>query len=464
MAPVSGDPRPHVVVLGAGFAGLQAAKKLRRADVRITIVDRHNHHLFQPLLYQVATASLQPAEIAGPIRQVIRGRNVSVLMGEALCVDVPRKCVQLADRDIPFDYLVIATGSTHSYFGHPEWAEIAPGLKTLDDAVEIRRRILFAFEAAERELDPARRRAWLTFVVVGGGPTGVELAGALAEIARQTRVGEFRNIDPRSARIILLEGLPRLLSAYPERLSDKAQRALERRGVEVYTRTLVTALEPARVSAGEQQIAARTILWAAGVAASPVVRSLGVELDRAGRVCVTPSLTVPGHDDIFVVGDLAAITVDGRPVPGLAPAAMAEGKHAARNILRALQRRPMQPFRYWDRGSFAVIGRGAAIGVAFRDLQIAGYPAWLAWLAIHIAFLVGFRNRIAVLFNWAYAYITRRRFAQLIVGEVPLAAASHATPACTDADEPRRAPAPPPRSLNEARATAPRSARADRRP
>jgi NADH dehydrogenase len=412
--------RPQVVVLGAGFAGLQAAKKLRKTAAQVTVVDRHNHHVFQPLLYQVATAALQPAEIAGPIRQVVRGENITILMDEAQSIDPARKCVQLSDRELSYDYLVIATGSTHSYFGHDDWARYAPGLKTLEDAVQIRQQILFAYEAAERERDPALRRQWLTFVVIGGGPTGVELAGALAEIARQTRAREFRNIDPRSARIVLFEGLPRLLSAYPENLSEQARQELERRGVEVRTGTMVRDLKEGYVVAGEERVEAKTILWAAGVASSPVVRSLGVELDRVGRVRVTPTLTVPGHDDIFVVGDLAAVTVEQKTLPGLAPVAMAEGKHAARNILHAIRGEPMQPFHYWDRGSFSVIGRGAAVGIAFKKLQLHGYLAWLAWLAVHITFLVGFRNRIAVLFNWAYAYLTRRRYAQLIVGEVPL--------------------------------------------
>jgi NADH dehydrogenase len=394
----------------------------------VTIIDRHNYHLFQPLLYQVATAALQPADIAAPIRQVVRGRNVRILMGEAQAVDAVNKRVQLADRDIEYDYLVIATGSTHSYFGHDDWAKYAPGLKTLEDAVEIRRRILFAFEAAEREQDPERRRAWLTFVVVGAGPTGVELAGALAEIARQTRAREFHNIDPRAASILLLEGLPRVLTAYPEALSACAHRSLERLGVDVRTNTKVSDLRQGWVQAGNERIASETVLWAAGVAASPIVRSLGSELDRAGRVRVTPELTVPGRDGVFVLGDLACVEQDGQPLPGLAPVAMAEGKHAAENILRAVHGQAMQPFRYRDRGSFAVVGRGAAVGVVFKKLYLAGYLAWLAWLAIHIAFLVGFRNRIAVLFNWAYVYITRRRYAQLIVGDAPVSEAAMADP------------------------------------
>jgi NADH dehydrogenase len=439
---------PHVVVLGVGFAGLEAAKLLRHAPAVVTIVDHHNYHLFQPLLYQVATAALEPADIAGPIRQVVRADNIRNFMGEAVSIDVARKRVCLTDQELEYDYLIVATGSTHSYFGHNDWPQYAPGLKTLEDAVEIRRRILYAFEAAERTNDPAERREWLTFVVVGAGPTGVELAGALAEIARQTPSADYRNIDPRSAKILLLEGLPRVLTAYTEDLSRAAQRSLERLGVEVRTGTQVTELSEGVVVAGNERIRTRTVLWGAGVAASPVVRSLGTELDKAGRVKVTPQLSVPGHDEIFVVGDLAALNQDGKPLPGLAPVAMAEGKHAARNVLRALEGQPLQPFRYFDRGSFAVIGRGAAVGVMFNRVRMSGYLAWLAWLAIHITFLVGFRNRIAVLFNWAYVYLTRRRHAQLIVGPGPLrepprlAAGSKPSTPAPDSERPA-APATP---------------------
>jgi NADH dehydrogenase len=417
----SNQHRPHVVVLGAGFAGLQAAKALRDAPVHVTVIDRHNYHLFQPLLYQVATASLEPADIAGPIRHIIRGDNIETMMAEALGVDVPARQVLLADRRVDYDYLVIATGSTHSYFGHDEWAKHAPGLKTLDDAVEIRRRVLYAFEAAERCEDPDEQREWMTFVIVGAGPTGVELAGALAEIARGTHARDFDHIDPAKAHIVLLEGLPRVLTAYSEDLSQHAQRSLERLGVEVKLNTKVTDVHEGGVSFGDEHIRARTILWGAGVAASPVVRSLGTELDKHGRVKVTRELTVKDHPEIFVVGDLVALEQDGKPLPGLAPAAMSEGKHAAHNITRAVDGRALEPFHYWDRGSFAVIGRGAAVGVAFKKLRLHGYVAWLAWLAIHITFLVGFRNRIAVLFNWAYVYLTRRRHAQLIIGEGPVA-------------------------------------------
>jgi NADH dehydrogenase len=394
--------------------------------VSVTVIDRHNYHLFQPLLYQVATAALEPADISGQLRQVIRGENIEILMCEVERIDVERSRIELRDRAIDFDYLILATGSSHSYFGHSEWAKRAPGLKTLEDALEIRRRILVAFEEAEREPEPRLRESWLTFVVIGGGPTGVELAGAIAEISRQNKRHDFRNIDPRRARVILLEGRSRVLMEYPEPLSAAAQRSLERLGVEVRTNAMVTEITEHEVRIGALSIEAQTVLWAAGVASSPVARSLarpsrgGPELlDRAGRVRVTPQLSVPGLDNIFVVGDLALLEQDGKPLPGLAPVAIAEGKHAAANVLRAVRGESQQPFHYDDRGSFAVIGRGAAVGIAWR-WRLSGALAWVAWLAIHITFLVGFRNRIAVLFNWAYVYITRRRHAELIIGAMPL--------------------------------------------
>jgi NADH dehydrogenase len=412
--------RPHVIVVGGGFAGLHCVRGLIDTDVDVTLIDRNNYHLFQPLLYQVATAALEPADISGPLRMLLRGKNVNILMGDVERVDVEGRRLILSDRAMSYDHLVIATGAAHSYFGHDDWASRAPGLKTVEDALEIRRRILYAYEAAERELDPERQRAWLTFVVIGAGPTGVELAGALAEISRQTRTRDFRNIDPHKARIVLLEGLPRVLTAYSEDLSAKALRSLVRLGVEVHTSTLVTSIEGQEVKSEKMTIASRTVLWAAGVAASPIARSLGTELDKAGRVRVTPQLTVPGHDEILIAGDLVNLQLDGKELPGLAPVAMAEGKHAARNVLRAVRGQPLEPFHYFDRGSFAVIGRGAAVGVMFNRWSLSGSLAWLAWLAIHITFLVGFRNRIAVLFNWAYVYFTRRRHAQLIVGPAPL--------------------------------------------
>lgn len=417
--------RPRVIVVGGGFAGLNCVRKLSGAHVDVTLIDRHNYHLFQPLLYQVATAALEPADISGPFRQLLHGKNVRVLMGDVEGVDVERRALHLIDRTLDYDYLVIATGAAHSYFGHDEWAPRAPGLKTVEDALEIRRRVLYAYEAAERETDPARQCEWLTFVVIGGGPTGVELAGALAEISRQTRARDFRNIDPKKARIVLLEGLPRILTAYSEELSAKARRSLERLGVEVRTETMVTSIEDHEIKSKSLTIRARTVLWAAGVAASPLARSLGTELDKAGRVHVTPQLTVPGHDEIFVAGDLVNLKLDGKELPGLAPVAMSQGKHVAANVLRAVRGEPLAPFRYFDRGSFAVIGRGAAVGVMFNRYPLSGFIAWLAWLAIHITFLVGFRNRIAVIFNWAYVYLTRRRHAQLIVGPAPLAEGGH---------------------------------------
>jgi NADH dehydrogenase len=419
--------RPHVVVVGAGFAGLHSIRALSGTEVSVTVIDRNNYHLFQPLLYQVATAALEPADISGQLRQVIRGQNVEILLCEVESIDAERDRIQLADRTIDFDYLILATGSSHSYFGHSEWAKRAPGLKTLEDALEIRRRILLAFEAAERELDPRRRKSWLTFVVIGGGPTGVELAGAIAEISRQNKKNDFHNIDPRQARVLLLEGRARVLMEYPEPLSIAAQRSLERLGVEVRTNAMVTEITDHEVRTETLSVETQTVLWAAGVASSPVARTLartppshGAELlDRTGRVRVTPQLSVPGHDNIFVVGDLAMLEQDGKPLPGLAPVAIAEGKHAAANVLRAVRGESLQPFHYDDRGSFAVIGRGAAVGIAWR-WRLSGALAWLAWLAIHITFLVGFRNRVAVLFNWAYVYITRRRHAELIIGAGPL--------------------------------------------
>ncbi len=413
------DTRPHVVILGGGFGGLYAARHLLKAPVRITLVDRHNHHLFQPLLYQVATATLSPSEIASPLRGLLGPHGISVLLAEVTGVDVPGKRVLLADDELSYDYLIIATGATHSYFGRDEWARYAMGLKTIEDATEIRRRILLAFELAERERDAVRHRELLTFVIIGGGPTGVELAGALAEISHNSLKGDFQNIDPTQARIILMEGLDRILPAYPEDLSEKARRSLERLGVEVRTGTRVTNIDETGVYIGEEHIPARTVLWAAGVAASPVARSLGVELDRAGRVPVTPELTLAGRDDVFVIGDLALFTQDGKPVPGVAPAAMQEGKHTALNIRRKLKGEPLKPFNYWDRGTFAVIGRNSAVGVAFQRFKMAGFDAWLAWLFIHITFLIGFRSRLAVLLNWAYSYLSFQKSARIITGPAP---------------------------------------------
>ncbi|HVS32350.1 MAG TPA: NAD(P)/FAD-dependent oxidoreductase [Thermoanaerobaculia bacterium] len=409
----------HVVIIGGGFAGLYTARGLRRAPVRVTLVDRYNYHNFQPLLYQVATAALNPSDIAAPIRGILRRqRNVSVLLGEATSIDVAGKRVRLADGEVTYDILVLATGATHSYFGHPEWERHAPGLKTIDDALEIRRRILVAFEAAERETNEEKQRAWLTFVVVGAGPTGVELAGALSEIARKTMTRDFRRINPRSARVILLEAKDRVLPVYPPDLSEKARKQLIALGVDVRTGTAVSAMNDHEVRIGDQRIATRTILWGAGVQASPLAKELGAPLDRAGRVLVEPDLTVPGHREIFVLGDLAAAKQrDGSFVPGVAPAAIQAGQHTARNIERAAGGQPLRPFRYDDKGSLATIGRAAAVA-DFGRIHLSGFIAWFAWLAIHIFFLIGFRNRFLVITQWAWAYLTYQRGARLITGQV----------------------------------------------
>ncbi|MCC6552509.1 MAG: NAD(P)/FAD-dependent oxidoreductase [Polyangiaceae bacterium] len=417
---MAGGKEHHVVIVGGGFGGLYAARALRRAPVRLTLIDRRNHHTFQPLLYQVATAGLNPSDIASPIRRVLRRqRNATVLLGEVVRIDAGRKRVCLADGEIAYDTLIVAAGATHSYFGHDEWAELAPGLKTLEDALEIRRRVLLAFEAAERETDPARQKAWMTFVVVGAGPTGVELAGALSEIARHTLHDDFRRIDPGRARVLLIEGTADVLPTYVKELRDKARRQLEHLGVEVRTGALVTAIDEQGVQVGGDRIEARTVLWAAGVAASPLGRSIGAPTDRAGRVLVRPDLTVPGHEDIHVIGDLALLEQEsGAPVPGVAGAAIQEGKHAARNIERALRGEPRLPFHYVDKGSLATIGRAA--GVAdFGRIKISGLLAWVAWLTIHIFFLIGFRNRFVVLFEWAWSYLTYERAARLITGDPP---------------------------------------------
>ena len=408
---------PHVVIVGGGFAGLYAARGLARRAGPVTLVDRRNHHLFQPLLYQVATAALNPADIAAPIRRILRRQsNVTVLLAEARAVDPDVRRVHLDDGELAYDYLVVATGATHSYFGHPEWEAHAPGLKSIEDALEIRRRVFSAYEAAEREGDAERRRALMTFAIIGAGPTGVELAGALAEISRHALADEFRRIDPSQARVVLLEGLYSVLPAYAAELSQAARAQLEHLGVEVRTGARVTAVDASGVTLGDERITARTVLWAAGVQASPLARTLGVPLDRAGRVRVAPDLSLPGHPEVFVVGDLAALEQDGKPVPGVAPAAMQQGRHAARSIARALRSQPAQAFRYLDKGSFATIGRGAAVGEVAGRIRISGLVAWLAWLTIHIFFLIGFRNRVLVLFHWAYSYLTYRRGARLITG------------------------------------------------
>ena len=387
--------------------------------VRITLVDRHNYHLFQPLLYQVATAALNPSDIAAPIRHVLRHqKNVSVILGDATAIDPSRRIVKLSDGELAYDYLIVATGATHSYFNHPEWERAAPGLKTIDDALEIRRRVLIAFEAAEREVDPEKQKAWLTFVIVGGGATGVELAGALSEIARQTMIRDFRHINPSSARVILIEGRDRILPTYPPDLSDKARRQLVGLGAEVITRAQVTEVTAHAVAIGDQHIATRTVLWAAGVQASPLAKTLGVPLDRAGRVIVERDLTIPGHKDVFVVGDLAASTQqDGTLVPGVAQGGIQGGEHAAFNIERAIEGQPLRAFHYRDKGSLATIGRAAAVADLGR-VKLSGFFAWAFWLALHIFFLIGFRNRLLVFMQWAWAYVTYQRGARLITGRV----------------------------------------------
>lgn len=407
--------RPRIVILGGGFGGLYAARELRRADADVVVVDRRNFHLFQPLLYQVATAALNPSDIAAPIRSILRRqKNVSVMLGEATRIDTQRRIVTMTEGEVAYDYLVVATGATHSYFNHPEWEQNAPGLKTIEDALEIRRRVLLAFEEAERETDPERQRAWLTFVIVGAGPTGAELAGALSEIARQTMLRDFRRINPSSARVILVEGKERVLPAYPPDLSAKAAAQLQRLGVEVLTNAVVTSLNDREVCVGDTTIPTRTVLWGAGVQASPLAQSLGVELDRAGRVVVNADLTIAGHPEVFVIGDLAAVRqADGSLVPGVAPAAIQEGVHVARNVERAIEGQPLRAFHYRDKGSLATIGRAAAVADLGR-FHISGFVAWIAWLTIHIFFLIGFRNRLLVLLQWAWAYVTYQRGVRLI--------------------------------------------------
>ncbi len=404
-------PAAHVVIVGGGFGGLYCAKAISQHPVRVTLLDQHNYHLFQPLLYQVATAALSPGQIAMPIRAILRHRpNVTVLLGTAQGVDAARRRVILVDGDeLPYDYLVLATGARHGYFGHDEWEPLAPGLKWLDDALEVRRRLLFAFEAAEREPDPGIRAALLTFVIVGAGPTGVEMAGAVAEIARHTLEHDFRFIDPTRARVILLEGAPRVLPTYPEDLSASAERQLRALGVEVRTRALVTEITPELVRIGDESIPTRTVIWAAGNVASPLGKTLGAPVDRAGRVLVEPDLSVPGHPEIFVIGDLAAYTHQtGAPLPGVAPVAIQQGEVAAENIWRSITGQPRRRFRYHDRGNLATIGRAAAVAdlhLVGLPLHISGFVAWLAWLFVHIFWLIGFTNRMLVLIQWAWQYL-----------------------------------------------------------
>lgn len=415
MSTADTHPVPHVVIVGGGFVGIYAARALRRAPVRITIIDRKNHHLFQPMLYQVATAGLNPSDITAPIRSIVRGqRNADVVLGEVAAVDTSAHAVELTDGSrIAYDYVVIGTGARHSYFGHDDWEALAPGLKSLEDALEIRRRVLTAFERAERERDPVKRHAHLTFVIVGGGPTGVEMAGAVAEIRSFALRRDFRHIDPRDATVLLLEGGPRILPSYPASLSAEAKRELRARGVDVRTDTFVTDIQPGAVLAAGWTIPTNTVVWAAGNRASPLLRTLGAPLDSQGRAIVGTDCTIPGHPEVFVLGDAAAFEQDGHLLPGICPVAIQMGQYAAGAIRSDLARRPREPFRYWDKGQLAVIGRGQAVADIGR-LHFGGFVAWLLWIFIHIFFLIGFRNRVMVLLEWAWAYVTYQRGARLI--------------------------------------------------
>jgi NADH dehydrogenase len=407
--------KPRVVILGGGFGGLEAAKKLACEALRVTIIDRTNYHLFQPLLYQVATAALSPADIASPLRAILSEcKNMEIIMAEVQAVDVDLRKVRMVDLEIDYDYLIVATGARHSYFGHPEWELLAPGLKSLEDAIEIRRRILLAYEFAEKTTDEAARKAAMTFVIIGGGPTGVEMAGAIAEIARYTLARDFRHIDPSETRVILIEGAPSVLAAFPEDLQVSAKDQLVDLGVEVRTNARAELVTDEGVQVGSEFIPCRVKIWAAGNTASSVGRSLGAPVDRVGRVIVDNDLTIPNHPEVQVIGDLANFSHQtGQPLPGVSPVAMQQGRHAARNILGMIDGRKPQRFWYFDKGSMATIGRNKAVA-DLRLVHFSGWPAWLAWLFVHVIFLVGFRNRMAVLFQWAWAYVTFNKGARLI--------------------------------------------------
>jgi NADH:ubiquinone reductase (H+-translocating) len=445
---MTNTPVPRVVIVGAGFGGLNAARSLAKANVQITVIDRRNYHTFQPLLYQVATAGLSPGEIAAPIRSILRSRkNVEVLMAEVTGFDLARRIVRTSDSDIAYDYLIVAAGASHAYFGHGDWEPYAPGLKTIEDALEIRRRVLLAFELAERQAAAGETSTPLNFVVVGGGPTGVELAGTLAEISHHALAHEFRSIDPSRTHILLIEGGPRVLAAYPEDLSRSAQEQLNRLGVEVRTSTTVTQIEPGAVYEGSTRLPATVVLWAAGVLASPLGKSLGVPIDRAGRVFVQPDLSVPGHPDVFVIGDLATLKDEhGKMLPGVAPVAIQQGRFVAKLIATELESRPhavrdlasRPAFHYWDKGSLATIGRAAAVA-DFGRIHISGFVAWLSWLFVHIFFLIGFRNRLLVFIQWAWSYATYERGARLITGStyLPGWSAEHPTPTVTKETRPQ---------------------------
>jgi len=416
--------KPRVVIVGAGFGGLNVARSLAKAPVQITVVDRRNHHTFQPLLYQVATAGLSPGEIAAPIRSILRGHhNVEVLMAEVTGFDLDRRVVETADSGIAYDYLIVAAGASHAYFGHEEWERFAPGLKTIEDALEIRRRVLLAFELAERQSAAGESALPLNFVIVGGGPTGVELAGTLSEICHHALTHEFRAIDPARAHILLIEGGPRVLPAYAEDLSRSAQEQLQRLSMEVRTSTMVTQVEPGAVRIGNTRLEAAVVLWAAGVAASPLGKKLGVAVDRAGRVPVQPDLSIPNHPEVFVIGDLAAAKDQhGKMLPGVAPVAIQEGRFVAKLIrheIEAGKGKSRPAFHYWDKGSLATIGRAAAVA-EFGKIHISGFIAWLSWLFVHILFLIGFRNRLLVFIQWAWSYVTYERGARLITGSTDL--------------------------------------------
>ena len=453
----------RVVIVGAGFGGLNAARGLTKAPVQVTIIDRKNHHTFQPLLYQVATAGLSPGEIAAPIRSILRDKHVEVLLSEVTGFDLERQVLTTSDFEVPYDYLIVAAGARHSYFGNDDWEPLAPGLKTIEDALEIRRRVLLAFELAERQAAAGHPAARLNFIIVGGGPTGVELAGTLAEITRHALAHEFRSIDPSTTHILLLEGGPRVLPAYAEDLSQSAKEQLQRLGVKVQTSTMVNRIEPGIVHFGDSSLPAAVILWAAGVAASPLGKKLGVPVDRAGRVIVQPDLSIPNHPEVFVIGDLAEAKDErGNVVPGVAPAAMQQGTYVAKVIARevetgkARQARsgasppgdrhfaPRAPFRYWDKGSLATIGRAAAVA-QFGKIHISGFVAWLSWLFIHILFLIGFRNRLLVFIQWAWSYVTYERGARLITGSTFLPGWAESHPELSK-DKPQQEEHAPPRS------------------
>jgi NADH:quinone reductase (non-electrogenic) len=415
---------PRAIIIGGGFGGLNAAQKLARLPVDVTVIDRKNHHTFQPLLYQVATAGLSPGEIAAPIRGVLKETDrMHVLLAEVAGFDLARKMIRLRDgSEFPYDYLIVAAGATHSYFGHEDWEPLAPGLKEMEDATEIRRRVLLAYELAERRAAVSGKAEPVHFVIVGGGPTGVELAGAIAEIARHTLARDFDWIDPRNSRILLIEGGPRVLPAYPDDLSRSAEHQLRKLGVEVMTNARVTSIEPGLVCVGEQAYPSTVTLWAAGVAASPLGKALGVPTDRAGHVLVNADLSVPGYPEVFVIGDLATLTdrKTGKPLPGLAPVAMQEGRHVAKVIGQDLRKAPREEFRYHDKGTLATIGRAAAVADLGEKLHFSGFPAWFLWLFVHLMYLVGFRNRLLVFIEWFWAYLTYDRSARLITGSTQL--------------------------------------------